>query len=203
VLSYLVQKYIVHGDVPFLLIAVCLFLSILLCYIFAYISFPLLKKVAEWEKKHERHGVANTMLQSCFGGVLVATLWLLLDVALQVNREIWFILIRYAGMMGLCALLLQSRKLRLFLLNKMAKKASLKLWMQCAVIFGLLYIGIGFGLLLVFVMVSIMPFIDSDVFLRLVFDTARISIIGGFFLGNALYITHVLKRKKMIKEIKY
>jgi uncharacterized protein YqhQ len=201
--SYLVQKYIVHGNVPFLLVAACLFLSILLCYIFAYALFPILKKVAEWEKKHERHGAANTMLQSCFGAVLVATLWLLVDAATQVKREIGFILIRYAGMVILCVLAYWYRRLRLFLSDKMAKKASLKLWMQCAILFGLLYIGIGFGLLLAIVMVCIMPFINSDVFLPLIFDSARISIIGGFFLGNALYIIRVLKWKEMNKEIKY
>jgi hypothetical protein len=194
--SYLVQKYIVHGNVPFWLAVVCLFLSILLCYISVYALFPLMTKVVEWDKKHERHGAANTILQSCFGGILMATLWLLFDAALQINREIGFILIRYAGMVVLCVLLLQYRKLRLFLRDKMVKKASFKLWMQCAIIFGLLYIGIGFGLLLAFVMVSIMSVINSDVFLQLVFDIARISIIGGFFSGNAVYITRVLKWKK-------
>jgi hypothetical protein len=196
-------KYIEHVDVSFLLVAVCLFLSILSCYIFAYALFPLLKKVAEWEKKHERHGAANIILQSCFGGILMATSCILIDAALQINREIEFILIRYAGMVVLCVLLLQSRKLRLFLQDKMAKKTSFKLWIQCAIVFGLFYTGIGFGLLLAIVMVSIIPFINSDVVLLLLFDVARISIIGGFFLGNALYIIRVLKWTEINKEIKY
>jgi hypothetical protein len=196
-LSYLVQKYIVHGDVSFLLVAACLFLSILSCYILVYVLFPLLKKVAEWEKKHERHGVANTILQSCFGGIVMATLYLLVDVALQVKREIGFILIRYAGMVVLCVLAYWYRKLRLFLSDKMARKASFILWMQCAIIFGLLYIGIGFGLFLAFVMVSIMPFINIDVFWQLVFDIAGTMILVGFFSGNAVYIIRVLKWKKI------
>ncbi|MDR1095405.1 MAG: hypothetical protein LBL31_03350 [Spirochaetaceae bacterium] len=196
-LSYLVQKYIVHGDVPFWLVAACLFLSILSCYILVYVLFPLLKKVAEWEKKHERHGVANTILQSCFGGIVMATLYLLVDVALQVKREIGFILIRYTGMVMLCVLAYWYRKLRLFLSDKMAKKASFILWMQCAIIFGLLYIGIGFGLFLAFVMVSIMPFINIDVFWQLVFDIAGTMILVGFFSGNAVYIIRVLKWKKI------
>jgi hypothetical protein len=192
----IILKYIEHVDVSFLLFAAGLFLSILLGFVIFYILFPLLKKADEWDKKHESHSVANTILESFFGGVIMATLCLLVDTGTQVKREIWFILIRYAGWAILCVSTLQYRKLGRFLRDKMAKKASFKLWLQYAIVFGLLYIGIGYGLMLAFVMFSNMPFVNIDVFLQVVFEAVQLSIITGLILGNALYIARVLKQRK-------
>jgi hypothetical protein len=87
-----------------------------------------------------------------------------------------------------------------FLRDKMAKKASFKLWIQCAIVVGLFYTGIGFGLFAVILIFSAIPFIGIDALLYLVFVIARVSIITGFFSGNALYIARVLKWEKMNKD---
>ncbi|MDR1030516.1 MAG: hypothetical protein LBL76_06540 [Treponema sp.] len=90
---------------------------------------------------NKRCDVAKTIVQPCLIGILIATLCLLIDVSAQVNRGIWFILIRYAGM--------------------------------------------------------VIPFINIDMFSQLVFDLVKFLIIAGLFLGNAVYITCVLKWRKI------
>jgi amino acid transporter len=46
-------KYIEHIDLSFWLVVALLFLVTLSFFIFVYISYPLLKKVALWEKKNK------------------------------------------------------------------------------------------------------------------------------------------------------
>jgi hypothetical protein len=138
----------------------------------------------------------------CLIGILLATLCLLFDLFTQINTKIGVILIRYPGMAVLCVLLLQYRKCGLFLRDKLAQKASFKLWLYCVIVVGLLYLGIGFGLFAAIVVICVIPSI-IDVILPLFVDLMRTMISVGFFLGNAVYITSVLKWKKMNKEIKY
>jgi hypothetical protein len=145
----------------------------------------------------KRHSIAKTIIHPCLYGILIATLCLFLDFFTQVKREIWVIIIRYAAMIILSALIHQYRKLEWFLPDKTAKEASFKLWAQCAIALGLLYIGIGYGLFLTLFLIFVIffPFLNRDAF-QVIFDAYRVTIISGFVLGNAVYITCVLKWRK-------
>jgi hypothetical protein len=138
--------------------------------------------------------IVKTIIRTCLIGVLIATLCLFIDAVTQIKREIWIIIIRYAGMIVLSVLIHQYRKLERFLPNTMAKEASFKLWVQCVIVLGLLYIGIGYGLFLaIFItFIILMPFLNNDVF-QIIFDIYRITVILGFLFGNGVYITCVLK----------
>jgi hypothetical protein len=143
--------------------------------------------------------IAKTIIQPCLYGVLIATLCLFLDFFTQVKREIWVIIVRYAAAIILSVVIHQYRKLERFLPDKTAKDPSFKLWRQCAIVLGLLYIGIGYGLFLTLFLIFVIfiPFLNDGTF-QVVFDAYRFTIIVGFVLGNAVYITCVLKRRKNV-----
>jgi hypothetical protein len=140
------------------------------------------------------HDAVKPIAQSCLTGVLIAASCLLLDLFTQTKREAWVIIIRSMGLVILCVLVYWYRKLELYLPDKTAKKPSFKLWAQCAIVLGALYVGVGYGLFLGFLLFFIfIPFINIDWFPQLLFDVTRILIIVGVLFGNAVYLTCVLK----------
>jgi hypothetical protein len=138
----------------------------------------------------------KTMIRSCLIGALIATLFFLIDVFTQIKREIGVVIVRYVTMIIVSGLIHQYRKLERFLPDKTAKKASFKLWARCAIVLGLFYVGMGYGFFLAIFLIFVMfiPFLNNDTF-HVVFDAYRVVIISGFILGNAVYITCVLKWK--------